>query len=44
MVNLAGLDWGGNWTTFVDRPHYQLKTGKKTSQVKTLFEAGQSYM
>ncbi|WPB58828.1 M15 family metallopeptidase [Xylophilus sp. GOD-11R] len=22
-----GLDWGGNWTTIKDRPHYQLRPG-----------------
>ena len=21
----VGLEWGGNWTGFVDRPHFQLK-------------------
>lgn len=20
-----GIDWGGNWTTFIDKPHFQLK-------------------
>jgi len=35
------LEWGGNWKTFVDRPHYQLATVKKDiAQIRTDFEAG----
>ena len=34
------LEWGGDWTGFVDAPHYQLATGKSASQVRALFEAG----
>jgi len=38
------LEWGGNWSSFKDRPHYQARTGKTTSQVRGLFEAGRSYL
>lgn len=38
-----GLEWGGDWTTIVDMPHYQLPTGKSVSQVRALFEAGQPF-
>lgn len=24
IKSLTGVTWGGNWTTFIDRPHYQL--------------------
>jgi peptidoglycan L-alanyl-D-glutamate endopeptidase CwlK len=34
------LEWGGNWKTFTDRPHYQLATNKDVAQVRTDFEAG----
>jgi peptidoglycan L-alanyl-D-glutamate endopeptidase CwlK len=35
-----GLDWGGNWTEFVDRPHYQLHTDLSVSKIKKQFETG----
>ena len=38
-----GIEWGGHWTSFVDRPHYQLGTGLSTSEIRTRFEAGASY-
>lgn len=25
IATTLGIDWGGNWTTFVDMPHMQLK-------------------
>lgn len=37
------VEWGGNWKTFRDRPHYQLSTRYSTSQTRTLFEKGQQY-
>jgi peptidoglycan L-alanyl-D-glutamate endopeptidase CwlK len=38
------LDWGGDWKSIVDRPHYELHTGKSTSQVRALLEAGKPYV
>jgi peptidoglycan LD-endopeptidase CwlK len=35
-----GLEWGGSWTSFKDRPHYQLPTGLPIATVRELFEAG----
>jgi peptidoglycan L-alanyl-D-glutamate endopeptidase CwlK len=40
----TGLEWGGNWTTIIDRPHYQLLTGKTIKEVRELFESGQAYV
>lgn len=40
-AGVPGLEWGGDWTSFVDRPHYQLPTGRGTREVRRLFEAGQ---
>jgi peptidoglycan L-alanyl-D-glutamate endopeptidase CwlK len=37
---VPGLEWGGDWTSIVDRPHYQVATGKSAKEVRTLFEAG----
>ena len=39
-ANIAHLEWGGNWTTFVDRPHYQHRTSLNISQVREKFESG----
>lgn len=38
------LEWGGDWTSFKDAPHYQLATGRPVSQVRALFESGQPYV
>ncbi len=43
-AGIIGLEWGGNWTGFVDRPHYQLTTGLSVSQVRQRFESGQPYL
>ena len=39
-----GLEWGGNWVSFTDLPHYQLPTGLTTRQVRERFEAGRAYV
>ena len=39
-----GLEWGGAWPSFPDRPHYQLATGLSTRDVRARFEAGQSFV
>jgi len=36
-----GLEWGGDWHSFTDKPHYQCRTGKTIQQVRALFESGQ---
>lgn len=38
------IEWGGNWKSIVDMPHYGLLTGKSISQVRALFEAGKPYV
>jgi peptidoglycan LD-endopeptidase CwlK len=40
----SGLEWGGNWSSFQDRPHYQLATGLSTSLVRAKFEKGEPYV
>jgi peptidoglycan LD-endopeptidase CwlK len=40
----AGVEWGGDWKTFPDTPHYQLATGKKLAEVRELFEAGKPFV
>lgn len=40
-AKIAGLEWGGNWTSFQDMPHYQLATGgQSVSAARATFEAG----
>jgi peptidoglycan L-alanyl-D-glutamate endopeptidase CwlK len=41
---LSKLEWGGNWSTFKDNPHYQVATRKSTRDVRALFEQGKSYV
>lgn len=43
-AKVSGVEWGGDWTSFVDKPHYQLATGKTVSQVRALLEAGKPYI
>lgn len=39
------LEWGGDWKSFPDFPHYQHKAIVNTiAQVRALFEAGKAYL
>lgn len=39
-----GIEWGGNWVTFQDRPHYQVATRLTLAQVRASFEAGKPFL
>jgi len=41
---IEGIEWGGDWKTFKDAPHYQLASGKSVSQIRALFEKGKAYV
>lgn len=43
-ATITNLEWGGNWTSFVDRPHYQHYTGLAIGQVRLRFENGQAFI
>lgn len=43
-ASVPGIEWGGDWTSFVDKPHYQLATGKSVAQVRALLEKGKPYL
>jgi peptidoglycan L-alanyl-D-glutamate endopeptidase CwlK len=43
-AGIIGLEWGGNWTGFQDRPHYQLATNLSITQVRERFERGDPYI
>lgn len=36
-----GLEWGGDWTSIKDKPHFQMSFGKSTGQLLALYNAGQ---
>lgn len=38
------LDWGGDWKSIKDQPHYELRTGMSTSQVRAALEKGVAYV
>jgi peptidoglycan L-alanyl-D-glutamate endopeptidase CwlK len=39
------LEWGGDWVSFQDPPHYQHKSTKSsTAKVRAAFEAGKPYI
>jgi peptidoglycan L-alanyl-D-glutamate endopeptidase CwlK len=40
----AGIEWGGAWATFPDRPHYQLVTGRPIGVVRASFEKGTPFV
>jgi peptidoglycan L-alanyl-D-glutamate endopeptidase CwlK len=38
------IEWGGNWITFKDYPHYQLKpVTESVARIRGFFESGQVY-
>lgn len=38
------LDWGGDWRSSKDYPHYELHTGMTTKQVRAALESGTTYV
>ncbi len=43
LARPLGLEWGGDWSSLPDVPHYQLPTGRTVAATRRLFEAGQPY-
>ncbi len=39
----AAIEWGGDWTNFVDTPHYQLKLGVDLALIRNRFEKGDRF-
>lgn len=46
LIGVAlGLEWGGNWKSPVDKPHFQLPDwGSTTSKIKTLYGNPEKFM
>ncbi len=38
-----GLEWGGDWSSLIDKPHFQLKVGLTLAEVRGKFESGLAY-
>lgn len=39
-----GLEWGGDWKSFPDEPHFQIKTGLTLAQMRIRVAAGVSVL
>jgi peptidoglycan LD-endopeptidase CwlK len=44
LAHVTGLEWGGNWRNFPDRPHYQLRTGHTEAAIRERFESGTAFV
>ena len=44
MPGITTIEWGGDWISFKDYPHYQLKAiNNSVSAIRNLFEKGETY-
>jgi peptidoglycan L-alanyl-D-glutamate endopeptidase CwlK len=41
---VPGVEWGGDWTSFQDKPHYQLASGKTVAECRGLLEQGRAFV
>ena len=41
---VPGIAWGGDWTSFVDMPHYYFNTGLTIAQTRQKFESGKLFL
>ncbi|MBV9673136.1 MAG: M15 family metallopeptidase [Verrucomicrobia bacterium] len=39
-----GLEWGGDWESFQDEPHFQVVAETQLSEIRTSFEKGRSFI
>ncbi len=39
-----GLEWGGDWSSIIDLPHYQLKIAAQMSEIREKFEEGEKFI
>jgi len=44
LARPLGLEWGGDWRSILDVPHYQLPTGLSVAETRRRFEAGEAYV
>lgn len=43
-ANVPQIEWGGDWKSFRDEPHYQVKTGLTLAEMRARVAAGRSVM
>lgn len=41
---ISSLEWGGDFTSIVDMPHFQVKNSLTIKQIRAKFEKGDSYL
>jgi peptidoglycan L-alanyl-D-glutamate endopeptidase CwlK len=41
---VPGIEWGGHWRTFKDRPHYQLGVNSQLALIRGSFEQGLGFV
>lgn len=41
---IKSLEWGGDFKSIVDRPHFQVKNNLTLKQIRAKFEKGESYL
>lgn len=44
LARPLGLEWGGDWKSLPDVPHYQLRSNLSLSETRRRFEAGEAYV
>jgi|LakMenEpi03Aug12_release.lakeMendotaPanAssembly.Ray.scaffolds.fasta_scaffold223644_2 hypothetical protein len=37
----VGFDWGGDWKSFTDKPHFEMNFGNSLAQMRKKYESGQ---
>jgi peptidoglycan L-alanyl-D-glutamate endopeptidase CwlK len=37
----VGFEWGGDWKSFVDKPHFEMQFGNSLAQLRQKYESGQ---
>ena len=38
---ISSIEWGGDWSSFIDLPHYQVKSGLSLKNLRAKFEKGE---
>lgn len=44
LARPLGLEWGGDWQSIPDVPHYQVQTGTGVAETRRKFEMGEGYV
>ena len=40
LGNEIGFNWGGDWKSFKDKPHFEIKFGRSLAQLQALYQTG----